>query len=207
MAMFVLVWRSLGFPLSFKKAQRGACVTWIVAQYSIFQKTIKMQVKDAIIKDVRMMLDSLQGKNLIAIKDLRSLAGKLNAISSVVYTLRPFMFQFWAALSSTEILKSKAPKGMVWIKQIQISLKWVIAFMNGFKGSLVREFDLDSYLQKGRKIVVTLDASPFGIGAYLEIDDNVESWFAETITPTEAKNCMWTLASRHVSRQWKHLQS
>ena len=70
---------------------------------------------------------------------------------------------------------------MVWTVQIMSSLLWIIEFLTNSQSMLVRRFDLDSYLQIGPRILMTLDASPWGIGGILEIDGVIKSYFAEGI--------------------------
>ncbi len=75
---------------------------------------------------------------------------------------------------------SGAPLNCRWVKQVQVPISWIIAFLRGTHGDLVRHLTLDGYLRRGRHIVITTDPSPFGIGAVLEIDGNIVSWLSDT---------------------------
>ena len=64
-------------------------------------------------------------------------------------------------------------------------LTWVIAFMNGIDGELERRFTLDAYLRRGNRITITTDASPYGLGAVLEENGKIISFFSSQITDTD----------------------
>ena len=107
--------------------------------------------------ELRQLADDLAGKNVVGLKELRSFVGKCQAIASLLYTWRPFVHMFYAALHS---VISGAPDGCCWGKQIAVPLSWVRAFMRQSPGELERRFTLDAYLRQGPKLVITTDASP-----------------------------------------------
>ena len=49
-------------------------------------------------------------------------------------------------------------------------------------GDLKRTLHLDSYMCKGPKTVITTDASPWGLGAVLEINGRLEAYFSSEVT-------------------------
>ena len=151
-ALIIIVWRALGYPLSFAKAQRGKTATWIMASYKLGVRCVTVTIKEAIITDVLMILAKVRGKNLMPVKDLHSLAGKLNSISSLIFTLRPFLKQIWGALAAVGSKPTKAPDGMVWVVQFKHALTWAQAFLEGKTGSITREFRLGAYLRMGSQI-------------------------------------------------------
>ena len=57
----------------------------------------------------------------------------------------------------------------------------MVAFLSGQKGNLRRELSLDAYLRRGKSVVLTTDASPFGIGAVLVIDGVITAHLSDTI--------------------------
>ena len=56
-ALLIVVWRCLGFPLAFRKGQRGTSVTWIVANLTIVGSSVHATNKDDIVKDVTLMAE------------------------------------------------------------------------------------------------------------------------------------------------------
>ena len=78
-----------------------------------------------------------------------------------------------------------SPSGCVWTKQILVPNTRIRAFLRGAAGTTERKFLLDSYLRRGRRIVITTDASPWGLGAVLEIEGELKSFFAGQIHDTD----------------------
>ena len=64
-------------------------------------------------------------------------------------------------------------------------MECVLSFFRAEPGELVRDFLLDSYLRRGDRIVVTTDASPYGLGAVLEVNHHITSYLADRIRPTD----------------------
>ena len=52
----------------------------------------------------------------MSVDALRSLSGKANHISNVLYSWRPFLSDFWGAINT--LAKHTAPKGGIWLKQV-----------------------------------------------------------------------------------------
>ena len=62
-----------------------------------------------------------------------------------------------------------------------------LAFFKGTAGSMVRTYDISTYMRLGDKVELTTDASPWGEGGYLSINRVITSYFAEAVTEEEAK--------------------
>ena len=120
-AMTLVLWSALGLPLSLNKAVRGEKVTWTSAIFEPIRRGdritgIRVQVKVSIVEDVMQLTAAFLKLNLVKRKELRSYVGKLMHIASLVYTMRPFLQELYAALKTQ--LQSNAPQGSVWTKQI-----------------------------------------------------------------------------------------
>jgi hypothetical protein len=74
----------------------------------------------------------------------------------------------------------------VWTKQIGHVLRWIKAFLDGQAGAIQRIYSLDSYLGWGAQVLITTDASPWGLGGTLEIYGVVIAYFAERLLPQDA---------------------
>ena len=105
--------------------------------------------------------------NVISIKDLQKLAGRANHIAGGIVVWRPFLQQLWAALAATH---GTALMNCVWVKSIRSALLWLKVFLEGTRGTLVRRFTLETWTNVAPDISITLDASPWGVGATLEIN-------------------------------------
>ena len=125
---------------------------------------------------------SMLQSNVVAVKPLRALTGKLVHIASIVYTLRPFLTELHAAIYPRP---RGAPRGTVWLKQISHVLTWIIALLDGHP--ITRHYLLSVHLGRGKRIELNLDASPWGIGGYLLEDGVVTAWFSDRIHLEEAR--------------------
>ena len=113
--------------------------------------------------------------NVISRKVLHKFAGKAMSIASVIYTWRPFIHQVHAALSSDAA--SNGPSGCIWTSQVRNALLWFLAFFDSLKLHLNRTWTLDGFIGAGPCICIVWDASPWGFGAVLLINEHpVEFW-------------------------------
>ena len=185
MVLIMLVWKALGFKLAFAKGQRGRRITWIVGEFCIGAHGVSVSIKPGLIEEVSQMAQEMISGNLVATKLLRTFTGKVNTIASLIYVLRPFISQLWGALSDK--VESNAPVGTIWVNQIRLALNWILLFTKDNIGSIRREFDLAAYLHVGPQWVLTLDASPWGLGGYLAKDLQLQAYFSLPITDEVAK--------------------
>ena len=86
-------------------------------------------------------------KNFVGKRDLRKFAGQASFIAGLVPLLRPFLSGIWAALKEPVTQKGPVLPGrmraqaehVVWTRQVERSLRWVRAFLEGTAGApLVR---------------------------------------------------------------------
>ena len=77
--------------------------------------------------------------------------------------------------------KSNAPRGCLWTSQILEPLVWIKAFLEQTAGSLHRTFLVSSHYNRGDKIVVYVDASPWGIGGWILVNGRPLGYFADGI--------------------------
>ena len=88
---------------------------------------------------------------------------------------------FYAALHKPDA-GAGCPKGCCWRRQFQVPLDWVRAFLAEQHGDLCRVFNLDAHLRRGEPITITTDASPYGIGAVLEVGGVITSFFSDGLS-------------------------
>ncbi|CAK0891553.1 unnamed protein product, partial [Prorocentrum cordatum] len=174
-AAIAVLWNALGFPLSYRKAARGMEVTWVGRTFALSREMVALRVKRAILEDLESQVGQALASNVCSRKLLRSLTGRASHVASVIWPLRPFLQQLWAALAAGA---SGAPPQCVWTRQIEGSLLWLRAFLSGAAGTLVRKFVLADFFNEGVLVSITLDASPWGLGAILEEAGRVVEWYA-----------------------------
>mgnify|MGYP003341758329 CR=1 FL=1 len=211
-AMVVLSWSALGFPLAFKKGQRGREIVWIGATLQLTSTGLEASIKKSILDELRAQVADILKSNVVSRKVLRSFAGRCNHVATLLWPWRPFLQSLWAALSSSP---SGAPRNCVWTRQIRVSLYWIKAFLEGSSGSLHRTFSVDTYMGAGMFIEVTLDASPWGLGGILQENGQIVSWFASDLSDFDFKffgfqvgeaagqQCWEALAALVALRVWK----
>eukprot|EP00974_Lingulodinium_polyedra_P089103 8638485-Lingulodinium_polyedra.AAC.1 len=86
--------------------------------------------------EVQELTRTMSAANVIALKDLRRYAGKCNHLASIIMVWRPFLAALWAAV--TDHGPSNAPRGCVWRAQLDCTLAWIRAFLDGTAGALQR---------------------------------------------------------------------
>ena len=181
-SMLMLAWTVLGVTLAIKKGQLGKQIDWIGATFNIADTdrgTVVVTIMEARLADLLQLARAILAENVVAVKVLRTFTGKAQAMASLLYTWRPFVHMLYA------VIHGPAPDGMHncrWVRQIHAPLHWLIAFLSGVSGNLERKYTVDSYLRKGDSIVITTDASPYGIGGVLEVNGKIISFFADRIT-------------------------
>ena len=177
--MIIAVWHTLGFDLAFPKAKRGASVSWIGGDIVIGNGSVTVNMPEDRVQDLLSIADDIGRSNVTSIKDLRRFTGKASSLASLVDVLRPFISELYGALhSNSGEMHSKAPANCVWTKQFEASRAWITAFLTRQKGSITRIYTLNSFLGIGTSVRMRLDASPWGVGGVLLVEETATAWFA-----------------------------
>ena len=58
---------------------------------------------------------------------------------------------------------------MRWVEQIRIPLLWLEHFLASESPALQPVFTLDAHFRRGEKVIITTDASIYGLGAVLVV--------------------------------------
>ena len=171
--------------------------------------------KETVVEILGLVRETL-ASNVVTTKALRSLAGKAMNIASLLIVWRPFIAQFWAALSHDQ---PKAPQNTIRVKQILHSLCWLQLFPTETCGTISRTYLWSRYYENHRSIVITTDASPFGIGGWIAIDGVVLEYYSDDICECdclvlqrqrgshEGQQAFESLALLVAFRQWLHFIS
>ena len=126
--------------------------------------------------------------NVIPVKSLQSLLGKLNHAAGLLIVIRPFMEPMWAALTEqSQGRSSGAPPNTVWRKQIASSLSWFTAFFKNQGSHLERFFRVDAYARTGTVVEIGTDASPWGMGGWITIDGGLKHYYDCPVTPEDVE--------------------
>ena len=186
MALMILTWRIIGVRLAFSKARRGAVVDWIGASLFIKDRvTVVAKIMENRVSEVKHLTEKMLLSNVVSIQDLRSYTGKMQSMASLLHTWRPFVAMLWAALYAPP-LASQAPAGCIWVAQIREPLSWFAAFWaSPTSANLVRQFGIEAHFNRGKEIMIYVDASPYGLGAWLSVESRPVEFFSDKITETD----------------------
>ena len=148
------------------------------ATFVITHDGVEATILESRVADLRDLIGSVLSRNVVSVKELRSLTGKAQSMASLLYVWRPFVHMLYGAITADTY--GNAPPGTRWVKQVSQPLQWLMAFLDGVVGSLVRRFPLTSYQRRGDFLSITTDASPNGLGLRLSllkrIDTLVSRW-------------------------------
>ena len=183
-AIVILFWRTLGFPLQFKKGQRGQTVNWIGFTLQSTDTELVVSIKPEILDEFRSQIASAFKGNVISKRELQKLAGRANYVAGMIPTWRPFLQELWGALANDG---GNAPPNCVWTSQIKSLMTWLDLFLDGLGGTLICTFSLDTWSNVAQPILITLDASPWGLGGIIEVQDNVVSFFSSPLSETDSQ--------------------
>ena len=76
LATAVLIWRMLGFPLAFQKAQRGTKVLWIGGFVELLSDRVVVSIPPEMLSEFLETVTDMLKSNLVAVRKLRKLAGR-----------------------------------------------------------------------------------------------------------------------------------
>ena len=172
-------WLIMGFPIAFHKATLKTDLTWIGVHLAVEEEKVVAKVTEEKVVELTDLLTAVLEGNVVTKKVLRSVIGKAMSIASVIYVWRPFIQQMYTALHSEE---GHAPSGCIWVKQIQHACRWLLTFLAGEQAGITREFTLAAYRRQGQRVTITWDASPYGMGATLQIEGRFVEFFAIRIS-------------------------
>ena len=175
-AILVLSWAALGISLALPKGQFGTTANWIGATFESKADRVTGTIQQQRLDELQQMAAEIRRQNVCTLKLLRTFTGKAQSIASLIYTWRPFVHMLYGAIYGPP---SDAPTNCIWTRQIVVPLQWIQAFLAGTKGNLVRTMTLDSHLRRGQSVIITTDASPYGLGAILTIDGTIVSYLAD----------------------------
>ena len=203
MAAIILTWEALGFKLAYAKGQLGSEITWIGGTLECQQHGVKATVKESILLDIRSGITKALSVNVIPLKELHSLVGRINHAAGLLIIIRPFMEPLWAALHQGS--GSSGPHNCVWTRQIKPTLKWFDRFFNKKGERLQRFYSLEAYLRAGITVEIGTDASPWGLGGWLSVGGKVTSYFASKLTADDERRYGHAIANADGQQIWECL--
>ena len=191
-----LVWsRVCGYPIAYHKIEAGGRIEWIGAELAADEEYITVTLSEARIHSLMDAIVKILKGPVASKKDLRSLCGVCSFVTGLIPTMRPFLSPLWAILSeSGRSYDSGAeaahrgqshrirrlPSAMFHTKQAKHALGWILAFLRGSRGCIVRRYPI-APPPRLTLLEIATDACPWGIGGVLLEDSAIRAFFFDKL--------------------------
>eukprot|EP00435_Cladocopium_sp_Y103_P022058 s1576_g5.t1 len=200
--LVIVMWSLMGFPIATHKARLDTELVWIGVGLQVTPTQVKAEVPEAKVKELDGLLADSLSSNVVSKRSLRTLIGKAMAIASIIYVWRPFISELYTALHAEP---SRAPQGCVWTKQIEPAVKWLRTFLAGELAGIQRIYLLDVYTANCPEVTITWDASPYGMGATLQLAGRFLEFFAIPISKEDEVHLSTQAGSHEGQQTWEAL--
>eukprot|EP00435_Cladocopium_sp_Y103_P055167 s446_g18.t1 len=198
----ITMWSVMGFPIATHKAVLSSSLVWIGVRLQIQPDQVEAEVPASKVKELDMLLTEVMTSNVISKKSLRTVIGKAMAIASVLFVWRPFISELYVALHADQ---THAPNGCIWTKQIAHSVQWLRTFLAGEQAGIIRTYSLDAFNSRGPEIVITWDASPYGMGGTLQVQGTYVEFFACQISKDDEYHLSTQSGTHEGQQTWEGL--
>ena len=189
-AVVIVMWTIMGFPIASHKAVMAKSLVWTGVGFTISSGLVVAEVPESKVKELDQLLEQSVQNNVVRKRCLRTLIGKCMAIASVLFVWRPFICELYVALHSEESGQSRyctpfAGCEPSWLERWQ---------------GIRREYSLGAYRGLGPRVVMTWDASPYGMGGTLQVDRKYVEFFAIAISADD-EHFLGTKSGSHEGQQ------
>ena len=197
----VLLWFIIfGLKMSWKKVARGLRVDWCGATVAFPDRhLVRVSLSAEFVKALQNEVAEVLAKPLVKLRVLRHVVGRASWAFSLVPMLRPILAPLWAVLAELtaeekhqgnterDKLKYYGRDVAVEVKRVLPELLWIRAVMRRAigRGELSRTVDARVFVGKST-VRITTDASPWGIGATLEKDNQIVAFLYDRIHEADA---------------------
>eukprot|EP00435_Cladocopium_sp_Y103_P033053 s1409_g8.t1 len=200
--IIMVAWTIMGFPLAFHKATLAPKLTWIGVELSINPSGIEAVVPSEKVLELTDLLQQMLRSNVIAKKSMRTAVGKAMSIASVLFCWRPFLQELYMALHTED---TKAPRECIWTKQVRHTLLWLLTFLKDEVAGIRRQYTIRCLSHHLPLVTITWDASPWGMGATLQLDGSTVEYFSIQIS-SDDEQVLETKSGTHEGQQvWEAL--
>ena len=159
---------ALGINIAYHKGARGRMTTWKGIKFEVDL----LAVPEKMAKEVLEALMQWEGKGMIAVRDLRSITGKIAWLSGILVRARwctAILYAVLAAVekeeaSGTRSRDGRQKKGLVHVSRIELPRKWLIQLLSKPDRLALRKEPFEEAIPS---FGIFTDASPYGVGAIL----------------------------------------
>ena len=182
--MACLLWQAVGSDLAWSKLQLGCRVSWIGFELQLKHDTMVASLAQEKLQKLQVMLGKLVAyKGMLPVAELRTLAGVLGWLTSIISLARPWASMIWGAITETEQRNPKSArkrKNLVFVKQVLPALRVLQRLAAG--SNLQATFHKQ---ERSPTLVIQTDASPWGFGGVLWQAKRPVAWWAQDIQPED----------------------
>ena len=168
-----------GFPLATHKTVLSSSLVWIGVQLRIKDRQVEAEVPAAKVVELNELLAEAVKGNLVSKRSLRTLIGKAMQCSR------------WMHLARSQ--------------QIEHAVRWLRIFLSGELAGIVQTYSLDVFMGTGPEVIITWDASPYGMGGTLQVAGRFEEFFAIPISEDDEKHLSTAAGSHEGQKTWEAL--
>ena len=172
----LLLWSAAGFRISWGKGELGSGLAWIGVEYEIIKEKqeVIVRIPAKAVQEAVDIASQLLLKAMGSVRLLRKLAGKGSWIFSIAPRSRWVVQRLWAivtqCLQQGETQSQRGRGGgkrfaLFSRKQAELPLRWIVAYWGSSSAPLRRVLTVH---RPPSSIEVVLDASPWGLGGYLQ---------------------------------------
>lgn len=205
LTIFLLWMCVLGLPMSWGKVARGRQVEWCGAEIRLVSCfVVHAPLGEAFIREFRGEVSEALARPLVRQSKLRRLAGRAAWATGLVPTIRSFIDALWAVLAemakaevarAAEVGQGRRKKVLgrngesaAETSRVALALRWLRAFLDRKvgDGGLGRTADVREWFCMP-DVVITCDASPWGLGATLEVGGWYVAYLRDMLGPDDAE--------------------
>ena len=197
-AILITWWRALGPSLSWSKMGKGTRVIWIGAALEVLDRyVVKAELPKPFVDALRAELQEMALKDVVKLSLLRRSAGRGSWATGMAPAVRNFLQPFWATIA--DVARADLQRGgqrmrwrgepMVHTTRVRSAVVWLLALLSGAAGAAALQRTLDwRVAQAPITLLVTADASPWGLGAILSlVDGTIVAWLASDVTALDCQ--------------------
>ena len=185
----LLFWLCLGVPLAWRKGMLtpGTGHQWIGVRYQVLAPgQVELTLPAPFLEGLVKLLDMVMRKGHIPESKAKQLMGKAARVSHIAPESRPWVGALFAAVSGAQAAaragRREAPPGQLACSRMRPAVRWLLALVRGGDSDVIVPLrrlvfsSLPTPDPQARRI--EFDASPWGGGGVLYVDNVAKEWFA-----------------------------
>ena len=179
-------------------------MNWIGCVLRSTDVELEVSIKPDTLNELRSQITRALTGNVISKKELQRLVGRANHVAGIVPVWRLFLQQLWGALAGDG---GNAPPKCSWTSQVRSALTWLDLFLEGVRGTVVRTFSLETWSNVAQPFLITLDATPWGLGGIIEKHNKIVSFFSSSLSDLDSQIFGHSIGEASGQQVWESLSA